>query len=174
MTAYLATLLETGLAMRVDALPSTPLQAGTEVRCTEVRSQSIPLPTLWAAHHEVEALTAELRIPFPRIRWFAPVGEEPHDATFLGALHRSGLRLECEPDDFMSGPMPTDNSVLGGQAVPEPYDGRGPLIKLLHSLRGDLLRMVIAHEMRHLAQPDSMTRHEREEDAERFGMAHVA
>lgn len=171
MTDYLASLVETGLSIKVPALPSKPAAAGEQVLCRTVL-QADPY-VIHETYEHAAALADELGIPFPRIQWFSPVAELPYDITFREALARIKLKFEGDYGDFLSSAMPFDDCVLGGLADTDPGDGP-PVILLLHTLRGDLLRMVVAHEMRHLAQDASMTRREREEDAERFGMAHVA
>ena len=181
MTAYLATLTHTGLTMRVDELPATPSNTGDLVTYTPVRDAAIPLPVVAAAHQQLGDLAASLDIPMPRLRWFARKDEAPHDL----------VRMPGDHYDFEYPPIPFDSCVLGGFADPDPapanpsYCEHGPLdpgllpakvptVWVLASLRGDLLRMVIAHEVRHLAQPADMTREERERDAEAYGMSHVA
>jgi hypothetical protein len=172
---YLGTLEHTGLTIPVDTLPCWPAKAGEQILYTGVNSQLIPIPVLIEAHELAGRLADELEVSPPyRIRWFAPKDEAPHDWSWRGALARAGLMVEGDFGDLLGSAAPRDGTVEAGFATPAPDDGLGPTIDLLWTLRGDLLRMVIAHEMRHLAQPHTMTREEREADAERFGMAHVA
>lgn len=159
---YLATLTHTGLAMRVPYLPAQPLRAGASQTLTMVRDGLIPIPVLIEAHRQVDALAADLGIPVPYVVWFGPKAEIPRDVR------------SCGCGDWIR-TADADCSVLGGLAVPDPPDPDMPqLIFILWSLRGELLEMVIRHEMRHLAQSDDLTIEEREVDAERYGMAHVA